>query len=158
MKQAIMAVFILVFFWNTLPGKTVTLQNAYNSVMNQVRVDRIVRVQHVSASVNQSNFITQGHQSIEKAVQKALHMVSRLHHRIYGTPHMQASGFEPRNNTALLAKATGSVRHIGKVKRMSAGRPGKADMMVSPVQLDAIWQQMDIIMDKLDEIVEAMSP
>lgn len=41
---------------------------------------------------------------------------------------------------------------IESVKRLTGGRPAAKDMMVSPVQLNEVWKQLDMIMDKLDEI------
>ena len=42
---------------------------------------------------------------------------------------------------------------IDKVKRVYQGRPKKDDMMVGVPQMMAVWNQIDYILDKLDEIV-----
>ena len=46
---------------------------------------------------------------------------------------------------------------IEKVKRVTGGKPEKTDMMVGVVQIEAVWKQIDYILDKLDEITESLS-
>ena len=46
---------------------------------------------------------------------------------------------------------------IEEVKRVTGGRPGKTDMMVGVGQIEAVWKQVDYILDKLDEITELLS-
>ena len=57
----------------------------------------------------------------------------------------------------LLDRALARGSNIGKVKRIVGGRPDKRDMMVSVPGFVAVWNQIDVILDKLDEITIKLS-
>ncbi len=59
------------------------------------------------------------------------------------------------NNFLDRALAGGS--NIGKVTRIVEGRSDKGDMMVSVTGFVAVWNQIDVILDKLDEITIKLS-
>ena len=46
---------------------------------------------------------------------------------------------------------------IERVNRITGGRPGPKDMMVSVSQYSIAWDQIDTILDKLDEITHKLS-
>jgi chromosome segregation ATPase len=46
---------------------------------------------------------------------------------------------------------------IKKVHRITGGRPGPKDMVVSINQFSITWNQIDAILDKLDEITQELS-
>ena len=65
-----------------------------------------------------------------------------------------------KNDLARLSSTCGAERsglRIGKVRRITGGRPSKGDGMVSVAGMEATWQQLDHILDKLDEITTKLS-
>ena len=75
---------------------------------------------------------------------KLAHEIDQLRHTI-------------RNLVAQGHMAQEKRKTIAQVKRISQGRPKDADMMVGVPQLTAVWDQFDLILDKLDEITEQLS-
>ena len=57
----------------------------------------------------------------------------------------------------LVEKSLVKKTHIAKVKRIG-GRPHEKDTMVSVAGFLALWNQIDILMVKLDEIIAKFSP
>lgn len=65
-----------------------------------------------------------------------------------------------RNDLARLSSTYGSQEggpRIGRVRRITGGRPSERDGMVSVAGMVATWQQLDLILDKLDEIATTLS-
>jgi cell division protein FtsL len=54
-------------------------------------------------------------------------------------------------------KAQSKRTAVSKVKRLPQGRPQRKDMMIGVTQLISVWDQMDLILDKLDEITTHIS-
>ncbi|MFC1825202.1 hypothetical protein ACFL9T_21020 [Thermodesulfobacteriota bacterium] len=83
--------------------------------------------------------------------------IVELEREIKGLKQMnRAMVQEMTRMNVLVEKALVKGSRIGPVKR-TGGRPNEKDGAVSVARLVAVWTQMDMILDKLDEIIAKIS-
>ncbi|MBW1766892.1 MAG: hypothetical protein JRJ65_07555 [Deltaproteobacteria bacterium] len=106
---------------------------------------------HVGAETRHKSITSEKIASLQKRIEKLEQNERELKYE------KKAMAQEISRLNKLLDRALARGSNIGKVKRIVGGRPDKRDMMVSVPGFVAVWNQIDVILDKLDEITIKLS-
>ncbi len=125
-----------------------------NSALAQAQAEGVILAKKQEATGEKSDA------SDIAALQKRIMELERRIQELHVKNKTMASQMRQLNQIvgkALSKKGTGKGAGIKKVTRIAGGRPGTKDAMVSVAHLVGVWNQMDVIMNKLDEITTKLS-
>ena len=106
---------------------------------------------HVNAETSHKSITSEKMASLQKRIEKLEQSERELKYE------KKDMALEISRLSKLLDRVLAGGSNIGKVERIVGGRSDKGDMMVSVTGFVAVWDQIDVILDKLDEITIKLS-
>jgi len=106
---------------------------------------------HVNAETSHKSITSEKMASLQKRIEKLEQSERELNYE------KKDMAQEISRLSKLLDRVLARGSNIGKVERVVGGRSDKGDMMISVTGFVAVWNQIDVILDKLDEITIKLS-